>query len=340
MLHPEDNTDDEQEDLPYDGNVQSSYQHICDSQNLEDYLFAENASQSAFTLMPSHRSICSKGKTDCQTQPPLKGGNLVCPRTAEKELLVGDFVHSGRNQYTSKSKISDVLLRHLPQEQLSHSCRLIDSETIPEISFTESFDETIVNNTKVSESTRMSSFVVEEKNNFEQESTSRPIDKNWDSIQVKVMNKRTNLSCEKDCEYNNPEFITQKEHTINEELKFISISKEEYKNQKYFLETTRSSPDHKYGQRQVHYQLPDFSRVPPKVKIPKRNNTNNQTPVIKKIKSSSDLLGKPAVVKDVLETMNSLEPFAAKNQDEEMMVELDQQLEVDMRLSWLHVIKL
>uniref|UniRef100_A0A6J0T2J5 Protein AKNAD1 n=1 Tax=Pogona vitticeps TaxID=103695 RepID=A0A6J0T2J5_9SAUR len=337
MLCPEDNTDDEQEDLPYDGDMQSSYQHICDSQNLQDFLSTENASQRAFTLTSSHLPVYSKESADCKTQLPLREKNLAmllskndtkCPPTTEKE--VWNFVHSGRNQHTSKSKIPDVLLRHFPQEGLSYSCQLIDSETIPEISFTESFDETIVNNTKISERTRISSLVAEEKNNFEQELTCQPIDKNWDSIQVKVMNKTPNLGGErKGCEEYNPEFITQEEHTINEELNFISTSKEEDQNQKFFMETTGSCPDHRHVQRQVHYRLPDFSKVPPKVKIPKRNNINNQTPVIKKIKSSPDLLGKSAVVKGVLEAMNSLESFAAKNQEEEMrMVELDQQLEM------------
>ncbi|KAJ7332415.1 hypothetical protein JRQ81_014595 [Phrynocephalus forsythii] len=328
LVYRTDNTDDEQEDLPYDGDMQSSYQHICDSQNIEDFLSAEKASQRVFTLTPSPQSICSNEKTDCKTHPGLRGRNLSCPRTTEKELLVRDCVHSGRHQQTSKTKISDVLSRHFPQEQLSHSFQLIDSETIPEISFTESFDETIVNNTKVSESTRMPSLVVEESNNFEGELTCRLIGKNWDSIQVKLMDKNTNLSCEKGCGEYNPDFITQKEHTINEELNFISISRQENQKQKYFLETTGSSPNPKYGQRQVYYQPPEFSEVSPKVKISKRNNTKNQTPVMKKIKSSPDLLGKSAVVKDVQEAVNSLEPFAANNQEEETMVELDQQLEM------------
>ncbi|XP_061486546.1 protein AKNAD1 [Rhineura floridana] len=342
MYYLEDNTDDEQEDLPYDGDLQNANQHKCDSQNLENLTSIENRSQGVFTLTSSHKSNHSKEKSDCRTQVPETKINLASlPRendmertmTTEKELLAWDVSSSGRNQHFSNSKISDVLLRHLPKEELLSSCQLIDSETIPEISFTESFDETILNKIKISESTRISSPKEEGKNglefcNSEREVKCESVDKNWDLTEDKqfVIGKSANPSCDqKDCK-DIPHLVTQEQHAIIEDLSYFSSPPKVYQEQKCFLGTT--SHNLKNRQRQVHYRVPDFSKVPPKVKIPKGNN-NNSSPVVKIITSPPNLLGKSAVVKDILEAMNSWESVAARNQEQEIRIpELDQQLEL------------
>ncbi|XP_028588423.2 protein AKNAD1 isoform X2 [Podarcis muralis] len=341
MLYPEDNTDDEQEDLPYDGDLQNTYQHKCDSQNLENSTCVEDGSQHVFTLTPSHMSCHSKEKSDCKTQLPETKLNLATlqrendtesPKATEKELLAWDVNSLGRNQHLSNSNISDVLLRHFPQDELSSLCQLIDSETLPEISFTESFDETILNKIKISESTI--SLPKEEGKNLEcctseREEKFEPADKNWDLTEVKefVMDKSVNPICDrKDCKEGNLQLVIEKEHAINEDFHYFSTPKEVYQEHKYFLETT--SHNLKNGQRQVHYQLPDFSKVAPKVKIPKGKNSNS-CPIPKKTTHTPNLLGKSEVVKDVLEAMNSLDSVATKNEEKGISTpELDQQLEL------------
>ncbi|XP_062987853.1 protein AKNAD1 [Elgaria multicarinata webbii] len=335
MLYPEDNTDDEQEDLPYDGDLQNRYQ-FCDSQNVEDFPSVENTCQSGFTLTSCNISHHSKEKSDCKSQLPQRKINLASfPKkndmefTTEKELLARAVHSSGRNEKFSNSKISDVLLRHFPKEELSNPCQLIDSETIPEISFTESFDETILNKIKISDNTRISSPQEERGGNLERGIKSESVEKNWDLIQDKqfAIDESFNPGCDrKDCKQDNPQFLTQKNHATDEELSYMSTSKEEYQEQKYFLETTGSSHNLKYGQRQVHYRLPDFSKVAPKVKIPKGNNDSSTK--IKQTKSFPNVLGNSAT-KTVLEAMNSLESVAIKNQQQEMSIaELDRQLEM------------
>ncbi|KAH0618353.1 hypothetical protein JD844_017468 [Phrynosoma platyrhinos] len=318
MPYSENNTDDEQEDLPYDGDLQN-----------------------VFTLTSSRMSYCSQEKPDLKAQLPQKNINLASlPRkkdmeftvTTGNELLTWDVSSSGRYRHISNSKISDVLLRHFPIEDLTSPCHLIDSETIPDISFTESFDETIINKSKSSENTRISLPKEEEKNNLKQKLRCESDEKNWDFIHVEqfAIDDSVNPNCEiKDCKENNSQFLTQKEYTINEELSCTSAPKDEDQEQKYFMEKNGSPHNHKYSQRQVHYQLPDFSKIAPKVKIPRGSSNNKPSPIIKRTKSSPNWVGKSAIVKDVLEAMNSLESVAVKNQEEKMRIaELDQQLEM------------
>ncbi|XP_060628680.2 protein AKNAD1 [Anolis sagrei] len=340
MLYPEGNTDDEQEDLPYDGDLQNSHQYNYVSQNFEEFPSMENASQSALTLTSSQMSYCSQEKSDIKVQLPQKKINLVSlsrendmefTMTAGKELLTWGAIGSGRNQHISNSKISKVLLRHFPKEELASSCNLIDLETIPEISFTESFDETIQNKIKSSGNARIFLSREEEENNIEQKITCESVEKSWDFIQVEQFTIKDSINAtdgRKDLKENNSQFVTQKEDTTNEELG-TSVPKDEYKDQKYLMEINESSQNKKYSQHQVHYQLPDFSNIAPKIKIPKGKSNNKPNPIIKRSKSSPNLLGKSAVVKDILEAMNSLESVAAKNEEEEIRIaELDQHLEM------------
>uniref|UniRef100_A0A8D0C808 Uncharacterized protein n=1 Tax=Salvator merianae TaxID=96440 RepID=A0A8D0C808_SALMN len=338
MLCPEDDTDGEQEDLPFDEDLQNVFQHNCYSQSLEDLTSLEKASQDVFTLIHSHMTNHSKETADCKIQLAQTEINLSSLlqkkgmefNSAEKECVS----NSEGNHYMSTSVISDVLLRHFPKEGLSGSCQLIDSETIPEISFTESFDETILNQVKTSESTRLSSQKEEGENNleccnFETEAVCESVDKNWNVIKDTqyAVAEIVTLKCnKKDFKEGNPECLSQGKPVVNEDLNYFSNPKEECKEQNPVLETTPSCL--KYGQQHhVHYRLPDFSKVAPRVKIPK-GNSQNSSPIIKKNKLSADLLGKSATVKDVLESMNYLETAAIKNKKQEVKIpEFDQQLE-------------
>lgn len=330
----EDNTDDEQEDLPYDGDQQSIYQLHCNSESLEDLTTVENAFPSLFSLTSpefhnnlteksDYRSQLTERKTHFASLP--RENDMEFTMATEKELLAGDFSSSGRNQYFFSSKMSDVLLRHFPKEEF---CPLIESETIPEISFTESVDETILNKIKSSENTGTS--LTKEENIYiecyssEREGKHESVERVWNLIGEQfTVDEKTNSSYDrKECKANNQQFVPQKEDTINEELNYFSDPKEEYEQQKYFLGRT------KYGQHQVHYQLPDFSKVAPKVRKPKGHNKSAS--IIKRTKSSPNLLGISAIVKDVLEEMNSLESVTMKNPEHEIKIpEIDQQLKVD-----------
>lgn len=347
--YPENNTDDEQEDLPYDGDLQNIYQYNCDSQDLTYYglTSVENASQSVFTLTCPEINISSTKELDWKTQlSQQKKIHLARKNCIEyvmatkKELPAGDFSNWERNNLSS-SKFSDTLLRHFPNDELLSSCQLIDAETIPDVSYTESFDETILNKIKISESNlhqKISSLKEKNPNNMEDYSSGseekcESVDKNWDYVEAEefIIDEISNPSCDRNnCKEDNLQFVTQKEETGNEGSSYFPKPREKYHDQKYLLEMSGSSKKLKYGQCQVHYQLPDFSKVAPKVKIPKGNN--NANPIIKRAKSSPNLFCKSALVKDVLEAMSSLDSVGVKNQEDEMRFpEFNHELEVGER---------
>ncbi|XP_063155946.1 protein AKNAD1 [Candoia aspera] len=331
MLYSEDSTDNEQEDLPYDGDLQDRDQYSCDSQNLEEFISIEHVSPSVSTLTPSLLSSHIKENSDCKIQLSQRKINMALltkkndiefTMATEKEIQVGGFNSSERNEEFSSSKMSDVLLRHFPKEDLT--CQLIDSETIPEISFTDSFDETVLNKTKISENTGIFS-PKEEIKNIERKVNCNSVVKNWDLIQDKpslMAKSDDNLVCNsKYCKVNNSQFVIQKEPAINEDLNYISTPKEEYQNQQYFLENTEYFHNPKYSEHQIYYGFYDSSEIAPEVKELKGNN---ESFVLKRTKSSPNLL-----YKDVLEAITFLESDTIKNQEEEKgTFELNQQLEM------------
>ncbi|XP_069824071.1 protein AKNAD1 [Dendropsophus ebraccatus] len=65
----------------------------------------------------------------------------------------------------------------------------------------------------------------------------------------------------------------------------------------------RPSYEMKYGQGQVHYKLPDFSKVAPKVKIPKGDNVAKPNPTVKKAATSTNLIGQSFLIQDILDSM-------------------------------------
>ncbi|KAM6454338.1 protein AKNAD1 isoform 1-T1 [Liasis olivaceus] len=332
MLYSEDNTDNEQEDLPYDGDLQDRDQYSCDSLNWEAFISVEHAPPSVSTLTPSPMSSHTKEQSDCKIQLSqrktntallTKKNDIEFTMITEKEIQVGGFNNSGRNEEFFNSKMADVLLRHFPKEDLT-TCQLIDSETIPEISFTDSFDETVLNKIKISENTGI--FCPEEEiKNIERKVNCNSVVKNWDLTQDEaplMPESANNLVCNsKYCKVDNSQFVIQKEPAINEDLNYILTPKEEYQNQEYFLENTEYFHNPKYSEHQVYYRLHDSSEIASKVEELKGNN---ESFVFKRTKSSPNLFSK-----DVLEAITFLESDTIKNQEEEKgTFELDQQLEM------------
>lgn len=325
MLYSEDNTDNEQEDLPYDGDLQDRGQYSCDSQNLKEFISVEHVSPTVSTLTSSPVSSSrTKENSNCKKQLSQRKINMLLltkqndiefTMTTEKEIQVGGFSSSGRNEF-SNSKMSEVLLRHFPTEDLT--CQLIDSETIPELSFTDSFDETVLKKDKIPENTGIFSPKEEVKNSERKVNCNSGV-KNWDLTQDKLS---LSAKCAVVCNMDNSQFLIQKEPGMNEVLNYTSTCKE-YQNQQYFLDNAENvHNDPQSNEHQAHYRHCDSSEMSPKVKELKGNN---ESFVFKRPKSSTHLLGK-----DVLEAMTFLESDTISNQGEENgTFNLDQQLEVD-----------
>ncbi|XP_070600342.1 protein AKNAD1-like [Erythrolamprus reginae] len=323
MLYSEDNTDNEQEDLPYDGDLQHRGQCSCDSQNLEEFISVEHVSPTVSTLTSSISSL-SKENSDCKKQLSQRKVNtvLLTPQndveftmTTGKLIQVGGFTSSGRNEEFSNSKMSDVLLRHFPTENLTY--QLIDSETIPDMSFTDSFDETVLIKNKSSENAEI--FSPEEIMNNEKKVSCNLVVKNWDLTQDKLS---LTDGCALVCNMDDSQFLIQKEPgRLNEDLNYTSTLRDS-PNQQYFLDNTEIFHNPQCNEHQVYYRLHDSSEISPKVKELKKNH---ESFVFKRTQSSTNLLGK-----DVQEAITFLDSGTIRNQeDENGTFELDQQLEVD-----------
>ncbi|XP_067394425.1 protein AKNAD1 [Emydura macquarii macquarii] len=351
---PENATDGEQEDLPYDGDLEGTYQHNNESDNVKASISIENISANFFNLTCSeiNRSLKEKEKYKTQQLPQEKVFHHHIPATRtngitiemateapvsgmslETELSVGACSSPGRKEHFTNSKISDVLLRHFSKEELLNTNQLIDCETIPDTSFTESVDETVLTKTRISECTKTTLLTEQWAKCFEDYNLNRQEetyehdykDKHLlDENKFVINDRATSYDDEEDHIQENSQLIDENEDTNN----FQNITKK-HPHQKCLFERTGSSHELKYGQCQVNYCLPDFSKVAPKVKIPKRNNNDKSGPIMKRTKFLPNLVGKSAIVKDVLETMNYFDSVEVKNQEEEIRIpELVQQLEL------------
>ncbi|XP_050817342.1 protein AKNAD1 isoform X4 [Gopherus flavomarginatus] len=351
--YPEDATDEEQEDLPYDGDLERTYHHNNESNNLKACVSVENISNNFLNLTCSEINRSLKEEINYETQQlsqekvfshrmPATRTNImtemaieapVSGMPLETELSVGAFSSLDRKEHFTNSNISDVLLRHFSKEELSNTGQLIDCETIPETSFTESVDETVLAKTRISECTKPTLLTEQWAKHFEDYHLNRQEEKSEDDYEDKhlidenkfvIDDRTTSYGDEKNCIQENSQLIAEKEDTNN----FQNI-RNNHSHQKGLFERTGSSHELKYGQGQVNYCLPDFSKVPPKVKIPKRNNSDKSAPIMKRTKFSPNLVGKSAIVNDVLETINYFDSVEVKNQEEEIRIpDLLQQIEL------------
>ncbi|KAM4557464.1 uncharacterized protein aknad1 [Fundulus diaphanus] len=157
--------------------------------------------------------------------------------------------------------ITQLLLRHFSQEELLRPETLIEAETLPEVSLLESVEDSVfswapTSNTPVkcssaTESTQESCHNASKNESFEEENEKK-VDDFTSAASEKSMSH--SASFREDTSADEPEQNKREEEAQNQRVPLIR---------------TRSFHEIKYGQGQVHYPLPDFSKVAPKVKIPK-----------------------------------------------------------------------
>ncbi|XP_055359565.1 protein AKNAD1-like isoform X3 [Betta splendens] len=214
--------------------------------------------------------------------------------------------------------INHVLLRHFSQEELLQSGRLIEAETLPELSLLESVDDTVFSlaqtrkstakdsnrseshtrNSKISQS--LCSGVTEEKKNDASKSSSSD-EETRSNMDYASVSADSNKSSE-----DNGDVDGRKADDAGQaSVPFVR---------------TKSFSEIKYGQGQVHYPLPDFSKVAPKVKIPKAPSAAArpapQSPsFIHRTQSSPGMLD---VISRVLEdSVLPPEPYVFKHEDKQ-----------------------
>ncbi|XP_042353106.1 protein AKNAD1-like [Plectropomus leopardus] len=281
----QDTSDEEQEDLPYDGDLGSIYfnQRANSEGNMD--------SDGRETV---HASPDVPGLLECNTRD--RDDISECLVSAEQNIekptsLLQEDANTKQDNFFDASKqsevsppcpypadISQLLLRHFSQEELLWSGRPIEAETLPEVSLLESVDDTILSWAPTHNSTAINS------NHSESPACNSEINQSFCSDRTDEKSKKSSLEEEAESKNDNISFAASNSILCSSvrtdveqgsgDTSAIDVEKQESTEednqiQRVPLVRTRSFSEMKYGQGQVHYPLPDFSKVAPKVKIPK-----------------------------------------------------------------------
>ncbi|XP_043989833.1 uncharacterized protein LOC122841011 isoform X2 [Gambusia affinis] len=228
--------DEDHEELPYDEDLRSSY-----------------LNQTSRSSGNSDGGETVHGSPDCPG--PLENTN-----TKPAESLNA----TNQIEIALPTDITHVLLRHFSQGELLGLERLIEAETLPEVSLLESVDDSVFS-LAVTTSTP-GNYCCKTENTLEishkgskDECLEEKTDKKIDDFASAATEE--NVSSSGSINQN------RGDESANETEQ--NKTREDDRNQRVPLIRTRSFCEMKYGQGQVHYPLPDFSKVAPKVKIPK-----------------------------------------------------------------------
>ncbi|KAM9620855.1 protein AKNAD1 isoform 4-T5 [Morphnus guianensis] len=333
-----DATDEEQDDLPYDGDVGITCKYNNNSDNLNDCTCTEDIS-GIFNLACSEDNKNIKATVNYETHPQpeefsshhrdatgTRGISVEMPGSEasfKKELLVGSYSKTGIKDHLANSKVSSVLLRHFSKGELISACQLIECETIPETSFTESIDDT-VNKPEPSEHIKGPLAHEQWATNFREYHFEK-------YKEVNTGNKNQNLLNENKC-VSKPISSTGKRGCSQENSQLINENEDtqvfqNMKKDSTLFKKTISPHELKYGQGQAHYCLPNFSKVASEVKVPQSSDNMNSVPTTERAKSFPILLSKSVIANNILENKNYFNA-EVENQKEMSIPELLQQLEI------------
>ncbi|XP_004637050.1 protein AKNAD1 [Octodon degus] len=312
----EDTTSKQQEDLPYDDTCPQV--QMCDDGDFTSKNKVLGVADQVVLTEEELQAKAAHSETCPDTAAATTWGRITendfvvdknCDK--EKQYPLTLYIPADKGD-TSKSKISDILLHHLSKEQFLGG-QGIDCETLPEISNADSTDEAAI-------VTNISSCYV--RNFWPKEQSPEFTDQLNPNRDGENSSKPSHSPGFSDLE----ELVTvgKSSHQENSNL-LIQItdlgdkqkSCKGHESQKQLTEKASSSSVCKYGQGQVHYQPPDFSKVAPEVKIPKHNLLNKSPTVAKQASFSPKLRNKSIIVQDILENLsrsNSVEEQQAERQ--------------------------
>lgn len=251
-------SDEEQEELPYDGDIGTNYSQSFISKISTDCKETVHTSPDGPALFDP----------DTENKDDVAGGLVPVERSPEKKATVAKvdtkkkkkqeniFIASKQSDCSracpSPADIHQLLLRHFPQEELLQADRLIQAETLPEVSLLESMDDTCCSLVSTHNSASDSAVL-------KSEDTTPGSEGKGDS-QTEVTSSTTDsMTLSSDGSGDSSVVNVSKQETAEEDQQIPTV----------LVVRTRSFSDMKYGQGQVHYPLPDFSKISPKVKIPK-----------------------------------------------------------------------
>ncbi|XP_047223603.1 uncharacterized protein LOC124869661 isoform X3 [Girardinichthys multiradiatus] len=239
-------SDEDQEDLPYDNDLGSPYFNQTSS--------STGNSDGADTVYGSPDPPDLPEKDQSTNTKPDESFEAIKQTEVAPPCSV-------------PTNITHLLLRHFSQEELLRTERLIEAETLPEVSLLESVDDSVFSLAPTAKapanySSKTNSSQERSHNASKIESLEEKTEKKIDDFSSDITEK--NMS--------NSASLNQIKGNDGADETEQNKTKEDDQNQRVPLIRTRSFSEMKYGQGQVHYPLPDFSKVAPKVKIPKAPN--------------------------------------------------------------------
>ncbi|XP_068594321.1 microtubule organization protein AKNA [Cebidichthys violaceus] len=319
----QDTSDEDQDDLPFDGDLGSPYfNHTANSEG--------NMSSDGRETV--HASPDVTGTLECETRDrdDIVERSVSAERYAEKpatssledadakrdELFDAPEPSEVAPPCPRPSDIDQLLLRHFSQEELLRPCRPIEAETLPEVSLLESVGDTVCSWAPTHNSTTIHS--------GHSDSPACNSEINHSFCSDRTDEKSSEEEAERDIApvaSAASDSIVWSSASVHSEQGSEEKQEKAEEVQRVPLVRTRSFIDMKYGQGQVHYPLPDFSKVAPKVKIPKTPNGPArpvpQSPAtVHRAQSSPVML---EVINRVLEdsVQPSAKPYVFKEEDKQ-----------------------
>lgn len=276
----QDTSDEAQEDLPYDDDLSSLYfKQTTTSEgagNCDGRQTAQHSPETPHDLENYAANKADGGSSSaCVDHLLLENPSLSVSAAKTGKPLDALAARDAASARRCPADIHLLLLRHFSQEELLQSSRLIEAETLPEVSLLESVDDTVQSLVLTHNSTA---------NNPKPPACLTPPPGSSCPIRTR---QTDNVSSHSDLERGTgrtTEKVTSPMHdsktsslegsgssstssvVVVEEEEMMGESNQIQRNP---LLRARSLSEMKYGQGQVHYPLPDFSKVAPKVKIPK-----------------------------------------------------------------------
>lgn len=261
----------------------------------------------------------TRGTTGVPTEVPGSEASF------KKELPVGSSSKPESKDHVTTSKMSSVLLRHFSRGELLSTCHLIECETIPETSFTESIDDT---GSKPEPSEHIQGPLVHEQwatsseeYSLEKHKEVKAHDRNENSLNENRSVSKKPISSSGKCgcrqEYSQLINETGDTHTF-----------QNMKDERALFKRTVSPCELKYYQGQAHHCLLDFPAVASEVEVPKTLDNINSVPSTERAKPFPVLLSKSVTVNNILENKNYFNSAEVENQEEIRISELLRQLQV------------
>ncbi|KAM8728487.1 uncharacterized protein aknad1 [Acanthopagrus schlegelii] len=262
-------SDEDQDDLPYD----------CDLGSLYFNQTADGSEAVHASPDPPGLFDCNTTNRDDVVEPLVSVEKPAALSQEDANIKNDDFIDVAPSRSHPPADINQLLLRHFSQEELLRSGRLIQAETLPEVSLLESVDDTVLslapthNSSKVighhSESPPCRSEVeCESFSSGRTDGMSNTVSKSLEEEAERRIDKVTSADSVTSSS------ASSESKQSSREVSSVDIAEQEQTGeddqvQRVPLVRTRSFSEMKYGQGQVHYPRPDFSKVASKVKIPK-----------------------------------------------------------------------